>query len=303
MMAHEPDDDETISSSGLSASGEDGGAQSGAAATFEDPERTVVVPGSASHADEEPTVVVDRKPAVDDPERTLVAPTPVEPQRITDPRSRAVGPADSSTRSAADAQGEQTLHQQPRTHQRASAPTGPPAAPAPPSPQHPNAGVAPSFSPSGAPQPGFGPRPFPYGQPNPYPFPPPAPYAGPPYGPGGHPGRPRSKQTRTLVWGGVGLAAVVLGAGLVIGLCNPDLVSTKKLDVQAAESEIQRVLTDDITGYGDKNVADVKCNNGENVTIKQGSSFTCQVSVDGTSRRLTATFLDNNGNFDVGRPD
>ncbi|OSC21594.1 hypothetical protein B8W69_28265 [Mycobacterium vulneris] len=106
-----------------------------------------------------------------------------------------------------------------------------------------------------------------------------------------------------MLWGGVGLAAVALAAGLVIGLSDPDLLLTKKLDVQAAQSEIQRVLTDDVTGYADKNVADVKCNNGENVTIKQGSSFTCQVSVDGASRRVTATFLDNNGNFEVGRPD
>lgn len=100
------------------------------------------------------------------------------------------------------------------------------------------------------------------------------------------------------------MAAVVLGTGLIIGLSNPDLLLTKKLDIQAAQSEIQRVLTDDITGYGDKNVADIKCNNGENVTIKQGGSFSCQViSVDGAPRRVTATFLDNNGNFDVGRPD
>lgn len=99
------------------------------------------------------------------------------------------------------------------------------------------------------------------------------------------------------------MVAVVLATGLVIGLSNPDLLFTKELDVQAAQSEIQRVLTDDVTGYGDKNVADVKCNNGEDVTIKQGGSFTCQVSVDGAPRRVTATFLDSNGNFDVGRPD
>ncbi|OOK65312.1 hypothetical protein BZL29_7911 [Mycobacterium kansasii] len=108
---------------------------------------------------------------------------------------------------------------------------------------------------------------------------------------------------RIVLWGGLALAVVVGGIALVLGLSQPDLLSTNKLDVQAAQAEIQRVLTDDITGYGDKNVADVKCNDGANVTVKQGSSFTCQVSVDGTARRVTVTFLDNNGNFEVGRPD
>lgn len=309
MMAHKPDDGETTSPSGSLPSGGRDSAQSSSAATPDDAERTIVV-SRKSHADEETTVVGNKKPLVDDPEKTLVAPTPRAPQRNNDTDNPDARPRSEPARAASDDQDEQTVYQQPVVHPGSRAPTGPPPA-TPPSQRH-GPDPAPSFPPAGQPlppspglaqQPGFAPQPFPYGQANPYGHPPPGPYAGPPYGPPGSAGRQRSTQSTALLWGGVGLAAVVLATGLVIGLSNPDLLLTKKLDVQAAQSEIERVLTDEITGYGDKNVADVNCNHGENVTIKQGNSFTCQVNVDGAPRRVTATFLDNNGNFDVGRPD
>lgn len=306
-MAQKPDDAETTRPSGSLVPGDDG---RGSAATHDDAERTIVVPPK-SRGDEEATVVVDRKPLFDDPERTLVAPTPVEPPGVKDAATADAGPRGTPPRSDSDEQDEQTLYQHPTVHQGARAPAGP--APAPPSPQrHPVPGSTPSVPPAGPPipappglaqQPGFGPQPLPYGQASPYGYPPAGPYAAPPYGPVAPAAGRRSTRSTALLWGGLGLAAVVLGTGLLIGLSNSEFVSTKKLDVQDAQSEIQRVLTDDVTGYGNKNVADVKCNNGENVTIKQGSSFTCQVSVDGASRRVTATFLDNNGNFEVGRPD
>jgi hypothetical protein len=303
-MTHKPDDGETTSTSGSLAPGGDGGAQSGSAATPEDPERTIVVPRE-SHADEETTVVVNKKPVVDDPERTLVAPTPKAPQRSNDDVNPDAAPRGELAQSTSDDKGERTVYHKPVLRPGSGAPAGQPSS------QRHDSSPASSLPPSGQPLPspqsvaqsGFAPQPFPYGQANPYGYPPAAPYAAPPFGPVPPTGRRRSTQSAALLWGGVGLAAVVLAAGLVIGLSDPDLLLTKKLDVQAAQSEIQRVLTDDVTGYADKNVADVKCNNGENVTIKQGSSFTCQVSVDGASRRVTATFLDNNGNFEVGRPD
>lgn len=97
------------------------------------------------------------------------------------------------------------------------------------------------------------------------------------------------------------LAAVVVVA-VVVGLSKPSFLFTKKLDMRAAQAEVEHVLTDDITGYGDKNVKNVVCNNGQNATVKQGDSFTCQVSVDGAQKHVTVTFLDNDGNYEVGRP-
>lgn len=323
MMAHTPDDAESDSA----ATPDDAertvvvprrtsdAAESNPAAMPDDAERTVVVPRRTSDGGEETTVVVDKKPVVDDPERTLVAPKPKpkpkEPQRVKDAATRDAGDHDSPTESKSDPQDEQTLYQQPIVNPGAGVPAKPVA---PPSSQRHGPAPAPSAKPaeqqalSAAPaqsaqRSGFGPQPFGYGQPHPYGYPPAGPYAGPPYGPGAPAGARRSTLSTALLWGGVGLVAVVLGIAVVIGLSDPDLLSTKKLDVQDAQSEIQRVLTDDITGYGAKDVDDVKCNNGENITVKQGNSFTCHVRIDGSSRSVTATFLDNSGNFDVSRPE
>lgn len=294
MMAHTPGD-----------------AESDSAATPDDAECTVIVPRPASGGDEETTVVVDRKPVVDDPERTLVAPRPKEPQRVKDVTNLDSGQRDTPTESIADPQDEPTVHRQPIVNpgdrvpsnpvaRSASQRQGPASAPSAPPVGQQSLSAAPGPS---AQRPGFGPQPFGYGQSHPYGYPPAGPYAGPPYGPGAPAGAQRSKLPTALLWGGAGLVAVVLGIALVIGLSNPELLSTKKLYIQDAQSEIQRVLTDDITGYGAKDVADVKCNNGENVTVKPGNSFTCHVRVDGAPRSVTATFLDNSGNFEVGRPD
>ena len=64
----------------------------------------------------------------------------------------------------------------------------------------------------------------------------------------------------------------------------------------------QQILTDGTNGYGAKNVKDVKCNNGQNPTVKKGASFDCDVSIDGTKRQVTVTFQDSKGTYEVGRP-
>lgn len=293
------------------APGGDDVAQSRSAATPDDAERTVVVPRRTSDGDEETTVVVDKKPVVDDPERTLVAPKPKESQRVTGAAALDAGHGDQPTESKSDLQDEETLYQQPTVNPRARVPATPTA----PTSSQRHGPVLPSSVPlagqqalsavpgQSAQRSGFGPQPFGYGQPHPYGYAPAGPYPGPPCGPGAPSGVRRSTLQTALLWGGVGVVAVVLGIALVLGLVDPDLLSAKKLDVQDAQAEVRRVLTDDITGYGAKDVADINCNNGTDVTVKQGNSFTCHVRVDGTARSVTATFLDSSGNFDVSRPD
>ena len=283
--------------------------QSGGERPGAEEERTVVVPPRHSPDDEERTVVVDRPPLFNDDERTIVAPPPSAPPPGTGPQAGAKTSGDPARPSAPAAPYRGSVNQPSTSAVAGAPPARPPAGPAPqgggsglPSsyppaaqrhPPQPAAGLQPSF----AGPPGGGGPPYPYG------YPAPGPYGAPAHRLAGPTGRRRPSRSRILVWGGLALAAVVGGTALILGLSRPDLLSTKKLDIQAAQAEIQHVLTDDITGYGDKNVADVKCNDGANVTVKQGSSFTCQVSVDGTARRVTVTFLDNNGNFEVGRPD
>ena len=106
-----------------------------------------------------------------------------------------------------------------------------------------------------------------------------------------------------VVGGIVGLlAALVVAAVLVLGFWKPGFFVTTKLDVDAAQSGVQQILTDESNGYGAKNVKDVKCNNGQSPTVKKGETFDCEVSIDGTKRQVTVTFQDDDGTYEVGRP-
>jgi hypothetical protein len=147
-----------------------------------------------------------------------------------------------------------------------------------------------------------------YGQPGQYPQQPgqygqqPGQYGQyPQYGaPGGEEG---SKRSLALIGGVVGLLlAIVVAVVLVLGFWKPGFFVTNKLDISAAQSGVQQILTDEANGYGAKNVKDVKCNNGESPTVKKGDTFNCEVSIDGTKRQVTVTFQDDNGTYEVGRP-
>jgi hypothetical protein len=112
-----------------------------------------------------------------------------------------------------------------------------------------------------------------------------------------------SKRSLALVGGIIGLlAAIVVAVVAVLGFWKPGFFMTTKLDVDAAQSGVQQILTDESNGYGAKNVKDVKCNDGQSPTVKKGDTFDCEVSIDGTKRQVTVTFQDNNGTYEVGRP-
>jgi uncharacterized protein DUF4333 len=112
-----------------------------------------------------------------------------------------------------------------------------------------------------------------------------------------------SKRSLAVIGGVIGLlAAIIVAVVLVLGFWKPGFFVTTKLDVSAAQSGVQQILTDETNGYGAKNVKDVKCNNGQSPTVKKGDTFNCEVSIDGTKRQVTVTFQDNNGTYEVGRP-
>jgi hypothetical protein len=112
-----------------------------------------------------------------------------------------------------------------------------------------------------------------------------------------------SKKSLALIGGVVGLlAAVIIAVVLVLGFWKPGFFVTTKLDVGAAQTGVAQILSDEANGYGAKNVKDVKCNNGASPTVKKGDTFDCEVSIDGTKRRVTVTFQDDNGTYEVGRP-
>ncbi|BBZ15177.1 DUF4333 domain-containing protein [Mycobacterium branderi] len=128
-----------------------------------------------------------------------------------------------------------------------------------------------------------------------------APQFGDAFGPGGAPKRSKRSKGRIAAVAGALLLIVVVAAA-VVGFFMRDYFFTKKLDISKAQDGVQQILTDQTNGYGVKNVQGVKCNNGQNPTVKKGDTFNCEVTIDGTKRQVTVTFHDDKGAYEVGRP-
>jgi hypothetical protein len=90
--------------------------------------------------------------------------------------------------------------------------------------------------------------------------------------------------------------------GLAFGLSKLDLSKGKVLNVSNAQAGVKRILADQSDGYGERNVTSVVCNNGKDPVIEKGTTFTCEVVVDGKKRNVTAVFQDDNGTYEVDRP-
>jgi hypothetical protein len=161
----------------------------------------------------------------------------------------------------------------------------------------------PEYNPAaGYPQPGAYGQPQ-YGQPGPYGAP--GPYGQPAFGQAFDQqfGQPGGKKNQKLIYGIVGgVAALILIVLAVTAFWLPGWAVTTKLDVNAAQDGVKKVLSDDTSGYGVKNVKDVKCNDGVDPEVKAGGTFNCAVNIDGTGRTVTVTFKDDSGTYEVGRP-
>ncbi len=92
---------------------------------------------------------------------------------------------------------------------------------------------------------------------------------------------------------GLGVAVLVVLAIVVFALLN----STDKLDQNAAQQGVQKVLED---AYAIQNVSDVSCPADQKV--QEGAKFTCSVTIDGAQKAVTSTFTDDSGTYEVGRP-
>ena len=75
-----------------------------------------------------------------------------------------------------------------------------------------------------------------------------------------------------------------------------------KLKVSSVQDRVLQILKDPVSGYSGDEIKDVKCNNGQDPTVKKGDSFTCEVSVRGKKRQVTVTIQDDNGTYLVGLP-
>jgi Domain of unknown function (DUF4333) len=124
-----------------------------------------------------------------------------------------------------------------------------------------------------------------------------------PYGakPANAAGAPNQPKRWLLISGGV-LLGTMVALALVGGLWQFGAFNRQVLDVNKAQEAVKRVITDPTAGYGVDNVTDINCNNGDNPSAKKGDTFTCQVTVDGKKRHVTAVFIDDNGTYEVDRP-
>ena len=65
-----------------------------------------------------------------------------------------------------------------------------------------------------------------------------------------------SKRSLAVIGGVIGLlAAIIVAVVLVMGFWKPGFFVTTKLDIDAAQTGVQRILTDEANGYGAKNVS------------------------------------------------
>lgn len=71
----------------------------------------------------------------------------------------------------------------------------------------------------------------------------------------------------------------------------------RTLDKVAAEQAIKRILTE---SYGVAAVSSVQCPGVQEVMA--GNRFECTLVADGASRKVTVTFTDNDGTYEVSRP-
>lgn len=107
-------------------------------------------------------------------------------------------------------------------------------------------------------------------------------------GPDGGKGKP-------VVW--VVLGVVVVAVIAVVGLGLSGVFGSKTLDQAAAQKGVEQIVTQ---SYGARSVSDVSCPSGQEVA--EGNSFQCSLTVDGTPKKVTVTFTDNDGKYSVSRP-
>ncbi|QBJ94559.1 DUF4333 domain-containing protein [Rhodococcus sp. ABRD24] len=111
----------------------------------------------------------------------------------------------------------------------------------------------------------------------------------------GAPPTASGNKSKPLLWIGIGLVAIAAIAGVVLLVVAP--FGSKTLDQAAVQNGVEQVVTD---SYGARAVSGVDCPSGQKVV--KGESFTCSLTVDGTAKKVTVTFTDNDGTYEVSRP-
>lgn len=117
------------------------------------------------------------------------------------------------------------------------------------------------------------------------------------------PKKPSKSKAKPLLIGGAVVVVLIVGVVAALMMSGAVSLDTKKVAVGGVQTEVQQILVDRVTGYSSDDIKDVKCNNGQDPTVEKGGSFACDVSVRGKQRKLTVTFLNDDGLYEVGLPE
>ncbi|GAB2648042.1 DUF4333 domain-containing protein [Prescottella soli] len=105
---------------------------------------------------------------------------------------------------------------------------------------------------------------------------------------------PSADNKKVLMWVGILVAAVVVVGGILFAVGS---FGSKTLDQGAAQKGVEQIVTE---SYGARAVTGVSCPSGQKV--EKGASFECSLTVDGTPKKVTVTFTDDEGTYEVSRP-
>ncbi len=129
----------------------------------------------------------------------------------------------------------------------------------------------------------------------------PAPYGQPPYGQPPQPGQPGEAKSgpSTALKAIIGslITVLVVGGLLAFTAFIAPGWAPKTLSQSGAEDGVKQILT---KNYLVEKLSNVSCPSGERV--KEGNSFDCTVTIEGRQQKVTLTFIDNKGGFEVGPP-
>ena len=102
---------------------------------------------------------------------------------------------------------------------------------------------------------------------------------------------------------GAGIVAVVVEAAVLLGgVLKLGVTGGTVLDVRKVQVGVLQTLSDPASGYGANTVTDVSCNNGRNPSAAKGTTFTCDVTVNGAQRHVTVVVSDDKGTYEIDRP-
>jgi hypothetical protein len=117
--------------------------------------------------------------------------------------------------------------------------------------------------------------------------------------------KPQDKSRKHLVpWLllGVGAAAFLTAAAVLIASLSPGGTGGTALDVRAVQNGVLQTLSDPAGGYGANSVSDVSCNGGRNPSAAKGTTFVCNAIVNGAQRQISVIVSDEAGTYEIDRP-